>query len=67
MEVYKCGTKATTIIGNISGLITGLNIRFKRVVYEFSYFNDGKHYEVWLDECELTFNKSVKQITIGYK
>lgn len=67
MKVYKCGSKAITVIGSIEGIITAVNIRFKKVNYEFSYFKDGKHSDVWLEECELKFNKSAKQIVIGYK
>lgn len=67
MNVYNCGIKAVTVIGKIEGIITGICIRFNKTQYELAYFKDGKHYTEWLAECELKFDKSLEQTTIGFK
>ena len=67
MEVYKCGSKATTVSGKIKGIATAILIRFGKIQYEFVYFNDGKRQSEWMEQCELEFDKSAEQITIGYK
>ena len=66
MEVYKCGSKATTIIGKIEGIITGISIRFGKVQYELSYFEKGKHETAWVEECEIT-SEIKERNNIGYK
>lgn len=66
MEVVKPGTKAVTVIGEISGLITALMIRNSSIRYEFSYFNGGEYKSEWLDSCELNIIDPEK-IQIGFK
>ena len=66
IEVYECGSNCTTKIGKIEGIITGVNIRFERVIYEFSYFNNGEHKSVWLEECELDCSECSTN-KIGFK
>ena len=66
MEIYKCGSKAITVIGKIEVIITGVSIRFKKVLYEISYFEKGKHESVWVEECEIICEIKERNI-IGYK
>lgn len=65
MKIYKCGSKATTVIGKIEGIITGICIRFKKVQYEISYFHEGKHQSIWLEECEIICQEK-QRVTIGF-
>lgn len=66
MKVYKCGSKAITVVGEIEGIITGINIRFERIQYELSYFQKGEHKSTWLEECEITCKVKERNI-IGFK
>ncbi len=65
IEIYECGSKATTVLGGIEGIITASLIRFEKVQYEFVYFKDAKRYSEWMEECELKFGDK-KRITVGY-
>ena len=67
VEVYTCGSKATTVLGAIEGIITAVLIRFGKIQYEFVYFKDAKRYSEWMEECELKFEESGDQTKIGYK
>lgn len=59
MELIKCGTKAFTVMGNIEGIITGINIRGERATYELSYFNNMEYKAIWLDVSEFeTFSET---------
>lgn len=67
MEVYKCGTKVSLTFNHDSdGVITAVSIRFERVVYEVSYFNNGEYKQVWLDKCEFGILNGEKN-RIGFK
>ena len=67
MEVYMCGVKAKTVLGEIEGIITAILIRFGKIQYEFVYFKDSKRYSEWMEQCELKFDESSERIRIGYK
>lgn len=67
MKIYECGSKATTIIGEIKGIVTAILIRFGKVQYEFVYFDKGKRQSEWVEECELMFDESSERTSIGYK
>ncbi len=67
VKVYRDGTKATTKIGGIEGLTTAVLIRSGRVQYEFSYFHDGEHKDIWIEEYELDFGDQKPGTQIGYE
>ena len=60
-----CETIVKSKYGNIEGMITCQNIRFDKVQYEISYFNDGEQKTVWMNEGE--FETDVKKQSIGFK
>lgn len=66
MTIVKGGTKVTTVLSNIQGIVTGTSIRFEAISYEVSYFNNGEYKQVWLNESEFTITEGKKQ-TIGFK
>jgi hypothetical protein len=66
LVIIPCGTEATTIIGNIKGLITATSIRYGEVKYELSYFYNADYKQCWLHENELNINKHQKN-QIGFK
>lgn len=67
MKVYPCGTKITTAIGNIDGLITGIKIEFKSVIYLVQYFTNDC-FKTWeMNEEEFTVDDGTKKKTIGFK
>lgn len=44
--------------GSLFGLITGINIRDREhITYEVSYWYQGQHYFVWLEEFEVESTK----------
>lgn len=66
MQIIEVGTKAITIIGEITGIITGVTIRGDFVIYEFSYFNNGERKSEWITESEFHVSESnLKEI--GFK
>jgi len=67
MKVYKDGTKARTVIGNIEVLTTSILIKSGRVQYQIAYFKEGEHYSKWVEEYELIFDSEQRTNTIGYK
>ena len=67
MELIKCGTKVTTVIGEISGIITAICVRFDKVQYEFSYFVNGEYKNIWIDSCEFIVSGNYNVVKIGYK
>ena len=67
IQVYPDGTKAKTKIGGLQGMTTGVLLRDGRVQYEFSYFYEGDHKMLWLEEYELDFGEDKPGSTIGYK
>ena len=43
MNIHKCGTTATTKVGNIPCMITAISIKFDAIQYEVEYhLNGGK-------------------------
>lgn len=61
----KCGDTVILKTGNITGMVTGICIRFDRVQYEFSYFYSGDIRTAWISENEMTVNPEDKQ-AIGF-
>ncbi len=50
---FKNGDHATTVIGNIKGMITAILDRFGSIQYEFSYFVNGDAKSIWIRKEEL--------------
>ena len=67
MLVYKCGIEIITKLNAIHAIITGISIRFDRVIYEISYFKDAIYYQIWLHEEEFTLINDSEKIKIGFK
>jgi len=65
MEVIPCGTKITSTLNNVEGIITAISIRFDTVNYEISYFAGVDYKQIWMNECEFSFSGEKKQI--GFK
>jgi len=65
INIYPQGTKVTTVIGSINGLITAATIRGTFVVYEVAYFNEGEIRTMWITEAE--FNTEATKTKIGFK
>jgi len=67
MEVYRNGTRAKTVLGDIECIIIGILIRGEEhVQYEVSYFATGSRKKEVLDSDELKLDKDAKTKTIGY-
>ena len=63
MLVIKCVTLVTTVLSNTQGFITAVTIRFDRVVYEITYWNNGEFKTVWMNEGEFeTTVESMRRI-----
>lgn len=62
--LFPCGTLVRSKYGNIEGMITAQNLRFERVQYEVSYFNNGEQKAIWMNENEFTTD--VKKYAIGF-
>jgi hypothetical protein len=67
INIYPCGTKATTKMGSLAGMITCIQLRFNNVCYELSYFHNGEMKTCWVYEPELDFNNDSGKIEIGFK
>ena len=68
MRVYEHGTRDTTILGGIDGIVTAILIRFNsKIQYEFVYFHKGERYSEWVEECELDFAHKATTRNIGFK
>jgi hypothetical protein len=67
MTLYPCGTKVTTVMGGISGMITAVQIRFEMVNYEITYYDQANsvHLQIWQHEQEFTTEAEKRQI--GFK
>ena len=65
INVFQCGTKVSTLIGKIDGMITCSSIRFDKIQYEITFNNDGKFETVWMNQSEFE-TIAIKQ-TIGFK
>ena len=62
MELLECGTKATTVLNDIEGIITGITIRGKTITYEFSYFLNGDRKSIWVEDYEVKAKKEDKRV-----
>lgn len=65
--VYKDGSRAKTIIGNINVITIGFLVTFGKIQYHIGYFQDGKRYTEWVETCELKFDDNAQETTIGFK
>jgi len=67
MEVYICGTNIRLNNYSLIGHISKIEIQFNNILYQISYYLEGKRIEIWVheDEFEVTDN-SIKQ-EIGFK
>lgn len=66
MEIIQPGTHAITVIGEISGIIKGCELRKDSIRYEFAYFHNGEYKIEWMHEFELKILTENK-LTIGFK
>ena len=67
MKVYPCGTRLTTKIGNVDGLVTGIKIEFKAVIYLVQYFTNDC-FKAWeISEEEFVVSDGTKKKAIGFK
>lgn len=66
MNLYKCGTHVITNMGSIEGMVTAICIRFDAVTYEVSYFIEGNHKTIWINEAEFKTIPDRKRKSIGY-
>lgn len=64
IEAFKCGAEVTTKLSSVKGMITCIAIRFDKITYEISYFNNGDQKCVWMNEAE--FNTEEIKTKIGY-
>jgi hypothetical protein len=65
LKIIKCGTNVRA--GNIAGKITAAVIRFDKVQYEFSYWdNDMRYQQIWLHRDEFVVDETEKT-NIGFK
>jgi len=62
MELYECGTNVKSVQGNMQGIITGINIRFGAIQYEFSYWLNGDHKSIWVSDVEIESEKEKQKI-----
>ena len=62
--LFPCGTFVRSKYGNIEGMITAQSLRFDKVQYEVSYFNNGEQKGIWMNENEFTTD--VKKYAIGF-
>ena len=62
--LFPCGTLVKSKYGNIEGMVTCQNLRFDKVQYEISYFNNGEQKAIWMNENEFTTD--VKKYAIGF-
>ena len=65
ISLFPCGIKVRMILSGIEGMITCSSIRFDKVQYEVSYFIEGKHETVWMNENEFETNN--QKVKIGFK
>ena len=65
IELIPCGTLVKLKIGEIDGMITGINIRWDNIQYEVTYYLNGEIKETWFNEFEFTTENNIKKI--GYK
>lgn len=66
MTIIPCGTNVTIKLNKQEATITAIEIRFKQVIYQLSYFNgNGEHQTDWLDSSLFTASDHSK-IKIGF-
>jgi hypothetical protein len=63
--IYKCGTNVLTVVGNKSGIISEVSIKYNIIQYNISYYEGNEFKSVWLPEQELIVNGEKQRI--GYK
>ena len=63
MEVIECGSKGFFL--DIAGTITAFEVRYKNIVYEFTYFYNGEFKSKWISEEQFDSNDG-KTSTIGF-
>lgn len=66
IKVYECGTRAIIKGCNIEGTLTGIEIKYDSIRYEFSYWSGGCYNTTWLNQFELLFEKK-DMLQIGFK
>ena len=67
MEIYPRGTLIETIVGKISGVITGCIIRGNTEQYEVSYFDEKVYVTIWLSPQEFKVkSKNIEKTKIGF-
>ena len=67
IEIYPRGTVIETIVGKVTGVITGVCIRGTSVTYEVSYFDDKVYVTIWMAEGEFKVRtKNVEKQKIGF-
>lgn len=64
--LIKCGAKAITKVGQIEGMVTGINIRFDRIQYELTYLFNGEIKVTWFHEEEFDLSADDK-IKVGFR
>jgi len=67
MLVYSCGTEVVTKSSKLSAIITAINIRFNKIIYEISYFYNGEYRSAWINEEEFVLASTISKKTISYK
>lgn len=67
IKIIECGTTVRPKLLKVDAIITAICIRFERVTYEISYFNNGEYKTVWLSESELNTVTVGKDFKVGYK
>ena len=62
---YPCGSTITTKLGKLEGMITGVIIRFDKIMYEVTILIGGEPKTFTYYEAE--FDTEFKKQSIGYK
>lgn len=66
LQVVKYGTRVKTVIGSISGIVTGILIgENNSVEYRISYFNNGEYVFCWIDRIEFEIDAAAKPQKAG--
>jgi hypothetical protein len=66
MDVIECGREAKTKLGQKDALITAVCIRYEKITYELTYFNNGKFDTVWMHETEFILKEKNTKTKIGF-
>lgn len=63
INTIACGTMVKTRVGGITGMITGVCIRFDDVQYEISYFAGEEEKSIWMRQQQFVAREiSIKPI-----